>query len=357
MTSLTKFFDKYVARHGYLPHNLKVALHTAHAQGKLTNEHLDELGTNLLTISNASKGPHGKTIKTTAERIIAKAATRTTLVDILTELNHLNEVAHNAQASVAVAQPQNIVRANTHATTLRRILQEQWQLGHKTGRPFWKDEKIFDAKKDIPGFEIHGSATMHEGAGILLLGVSGAGKSHTWAQLIKKHGHAALVDDCTNILLNQQTANIIAPPLKYRTREKQMYQDKTGDAHLPAVDEPKGVPLKHIFLLTPEEGRKTPSAHSLSQDELVEHISKMSYTMFPTLFGDNRTLNSDTWIEMTPNEKREVAKKIVHSLTTRGVNFTRINVPAQISPIQTKEQILIPKPGVDIAKIVHANVR
>ncbi len=246
--------------------------------------------------------------------------------------------------------------------TFRDILDEQWQNDLKSNqRPFWKSRTIFDKKRPFAGAELHGSSLMHGAFGVLLMGSPGTGKSTVWSNLISM-GHPALADDSVNLLFSDRFARLMAPSQTFRFRElsqynefvKQKIRNRGGpDAQeharhwrmsprkdglmfrgapvpdypsMPMDPAPLGRRLHYVFLLQ-KSNKPGVRIQQASRNILIRHFCSTEHRLFPTLFGDERTISEGRVRRLDNREKRQIVGGLIAHLYERGVQFFSVNVP------------------------------
>ncbi len=345
-------FDRHVARHGLLSGSIKDAFYAGFNRGEVSAKDLGRLGSALLETSARLKSQ--ESAKATLARLLARTESEPDPKRALTQLMHgLNQLLSDgpqsgpsgpSPGSMGGRPSPSVTAPDVHpgaklddvgARRFRDILSEQWRnRPSRNGRPIWKDPQIFDQKRGFSGFEIHGSSsTFTQGSrrsGVLLMGDTGTGKSHIWAHLLAHHDHEALADDCTNVLFHGAEARIFAPPSDVRTRERGMFADRSKRSResMPVDEAESGRTVNYVFVLHPHEGPV--KIEPFSKESFARHVSKMVYTMFPTYFGDERTLNSETWAGMPESDRQDVGRNIANGLASRGVHFFKVNVPVRM---------------------------
>ncbi len=355
---LTRFYDDRVSRHGYLPLSLKQFFYSAYRDGRIKDVHLEHLGKALLSNARrfeATQNPH---VMAEIRDVIRHSKSR----------NPLESITGLTQALWALQQGDHSgtpLQSSNNRGQFRRILAEQWfNDPEHNGRTFWKDPMIFREKAKFDGVELHGSSLSHKNRGVLLMGDSGIGKSYTWANLVFR-GHKALADDCANILFNSE-ARLMVPPSTHRFRDgrklvsiKKRHIEQSGGqptpqereqyltqgknplglrfrgsvipdySAVPMSESQDGKPLRYVFVLKNSTAPHV-TIRDMALDDFAAHVEKMEYTMFPTVFSDHRTRNSEEFLALSDAEKRQLGRTIAHNLVSRGVRLLHVSVPSTL---------------------------
>lgn len=216
---------------------------------------------------------------------------------------------------------------------------------------YWKNAALLREKGRISrGVEIHGSALSLHGKGTVIAGKSEAGKTTTWANLLKMGGRA-ISEDLTNIVFHNGV-RLVAPRTLHAFRMHGKYHRaiaselpsgvvgkmKSGanipnyrPAPMDNTAQSEGRRLNTIFYISPH--RLHPAAYPrvtmMSEAELVARLREEESTTFPSLFHKRETHTRESIRAMNRSEKTKIILELVQELRRNGVQFFEVFAPEQ----------------------------